>query len=146
MPAQIRNFLVATDGSEGASRALDVAIAAVKAAGGTLQIVTIAPALTAGEQKEFRRAEGDVADPSEIFGERILEEARRRAERAGIKPSKTMLRWGDPAEAIIDAIVQEKVDAIVVGRRGRGRLEGLLLGSVSQKLATLAPCIVVVVP
>ena len=35
---------------------------------------------------------------------------------------------------------------LVVGRRGRGRLSGLLLGSVSQKVASLAPCIVIVVP
>ncbi len=146
MAAQLRNFLAATDGSEGALRALDVAIAMAKAAGGTLQIVAVAAPLTAREQREFKRAEGEMADPAEFFGEQILEEARLGAERAGLKPSKTVLRWGDPAEAIIGTIVQEKADAIVVGRRGRGRLEGLLLGSVSQKLATLAPCTVVVVP
>jgi nucleotide-binding universal stress UspA family protein len=38
------------------------------------------------------------------------------------------------------------VEMLVVGRRERRQLAGLLLGSVSQKLVTLAPCIVIVVP
>lgn len=39
-PAEIQIFLVATDGSESAGRALDVAAAIAKAAHGTLRIVT----------------------------------------------------------------------------------------------------------
>jgi nucleotide-binding universal stress UspA family protein len=54
--------------------------------------------------------------------------------------------WGEPTEAIIDAVRREKADLLVVGRRGRSRLSGLLLGSVSQKLTSLAPCKVLVVP
>jgi nucleotide-binding universal stress UspA family protein len=46
--------------------------------------------------------------------------------------------WGDPAETIIETARRENADAIVMGRRGRGRLAGLLLGSVSQKVASLA--------
>jgi nucleotide-binding universal stress UspA family protein len=47
---------------------------------------------------------------------------------------------------ILEAAGREKPDAIVVGKRGRGRLSSLLLGSVSQKLASLATVPVIVVP
>jgi nucleotide-binding universal stress UspA family protein len=51
-----------------------------------------------------------------------------------------------PARAILDIAEAEDADLIVVGTRGRGGLKGLLLGSVSQKVATHATCPVVVVP
>ncbi len=147
MALQFTNLLAAIDGSEGGWRALDAAIAMTRAAGGSLAAITVGVALSPAELAEFRRVEGDEADASEAVAERLLAEAGWRIDRAtGKPPAGTYLRWGDPAEAIINTIAEEKFDAIVVGRRGRGRLAGLLLGSVSQKLASLAPCIVVVVP
>ena len=53
---------------------------------------------------------------------------------------------GDPAEALIKVAKDVHADAVVVGRRGLGQLKGLLLGSVSQKLASLAPCMAIIVP
>jgi nucleotide-binding universal stress UspA family protein len=110
-----------------------------KAAHGTLRIVTVGESPTALRQVDTTPAEGNLS-------ERLLEDAQQRAGWTGVKPVKTLERRGDPAQAIIDTIMEEKVDAIVIGRRGRGRLSGLLLGSVSQKLISLAPCAVIVVP
>jgi nucleotide-binding universal stress UspA family protein len=42
---------------------------------------------------------------------------------------------GDPASAILEVADDEEVDLIVIGRRGMGRLKGVLVGSVSEKVA-----------
>ncbi len=141
----MRNIMVATDGSEGANRAVDIAAELAKSVNGTLLIVTVGSSLTEEERKHFARIEGDT-DPAEILARRNLDDAEQRAGRAGIGSPRPILAWGDPTQAIIETIQREKADAIVVGRRGHGRLSGLLLGSVSQKLCSLAPCVVIVAP
>jgi nucleotide-binding universal stress UspA family protein len=75
-----------------------------------------------------------------------VEQARRRAETQGAIAIKTSVIEGDPIEEILAYIAAKGIDAVVVGRRGRSSLARLLLGSVSQKLASLAPCIVIICP
>jgi nucleotide-binding universal stress UspA family protein len=72
--------------------------------------------------------------------------AKDRARRLGVSAVEVQTGWGDAAEQIIEIARRKNADAVVLGRRGRGRLAGLLLGSVSQKVVSLAPCTVVVVP
>jgi nucleotide-binding universal stress UspA family protein len=52
---------------------------------------------------------------------------------------------GEEARAIIDVARDVEADIIVVGPRGLGRLQGLLLGSVTSKLVQLADRPVLVV-
>lgn len=52
---------------------------------------------------------------------------------------------GSPAEAILDVAKTQKVDLIVMGSRGLGRLAGVLLGSQSQKVVQHALCPVLIV-
>ena len=52
---------------------------------------------------------------------------------------------GEPASALIDYANNAGVDLIVMGRRGRGRMEGLVIGSVSAKLTSHANCPVLTV-
>lgn len=148
MTAKLQRFLVAIDGSDASNRALDVAAEMAKTAGGSLTIVNVATPLTDAQKAAFARMEGDLADATDILAQRTLNEARQRAGWSGLPHAKTsaIFRWGDPTEVIIDCIVAEKTDAVVVGRRGHGQLAGLLLGSVSHKLATMSPCTVVIVP
>ena len=51
---------------------------------------------------------------------------------------------GAPAATILDAA--EGADLVVIGRRGVGGFQRLLLGSVSEHVARHAPCPVVVLP
>jgi nucleotide-binding universal stress UspA family protein len=142
----IRHLMVATDGSEAADRAVDVAAAIIKAVDGKLSILTVGESLSGDELRRLARAEGDIGDALEALSNQILKQASDRARRVGVSPTKVQVAWGDPTEAIIRAVRREQIDAIAVGRRGRGKLARLLLGSVSQKVAALAPCIVIVVP
>jgi nucleotide-binding universal stress UspA family protein len=52
------------------------------------------------------------------------------------------IKEGNVAKLLID--LSEEADVVVVGSRGRGGFVGLLLGSVSQKVAAHAKCTVVV--
>ena len=56
----------------------------------------------------------------------------------------TLIRHGDPAEEILRFVRSEPVDLICMGARGRGRVSGALLGSVSSAVLHHSPVPVVV--
>jgi nucleotide-binding universal stress UspA family protein len=74
------------------------------------------------------------------LGERLMEDAKARARDQSVASVRTVMREGDPGAAILQIAKEEKADLIVMGRRGLGDLAGLLLGSVSHKVAHLAEC------
>lgn len=142
----MQKIMVATDGSAGADRAVDFAARLALGLGAELRILTVAGELPAEDMRAFARAEGDIGSALDNAAERIVGAAAARAAAMGATQVRHNFVWGDPAAAIIAEAERESVDLIVVGRRGRGRLAGLLLGSVSQKLTSLADCPVLVVP
>jgi nucleotide-binding universal stress UspA family protein len=77
-------------------------------------------------------------------GEKIIEEARKELELAGLT-FQTELLEGPLAEAILNVAETRDADLIILGARGMSSLEGLLLGSVSQKVVHHAACPVLVV-
>lgn len=142
----MQKIMVATDGSDGADRAVDFAAQLTLGLGVELLILTVAGELPAEDMRRFARAEGDIGSALDSAAEQVVAAAAARATGVGAVRVRHSFVWGDPAAAIIAEADREAVDLIVVGRRGRGRLAGLLLGSVSQKLTSLASCPVLVVP
>ena len=56
----------------------------------------------------------------------------------------TLLRHGDPAEEILALLDEQPFDLLCMGARGRGRVTGALLGSVSTAVLHNSPVPVVV--
>jgi nucleotide-binding universal stress UspA family protein len=141
-----RGVLVATDGSTSAARAEGVAAAIAAGCKCRLMIVTVSRGLPDVELRRLARIEGDVGKARHTLIRNILEEAADRAKRAGATDVTTISEHGDPAAAILAIAERERVDLIVLGRRGVGALSELLFGSVSRSVVDLATCAVTVVP
>ena len=67
-----------------------------------------------------------------------LDVVRDRAASLGARRISTEVFVGAPAEWILDCANMREADLIALGCRGHGRLVGLLLGSVAQKVVMLA--------
>lgn len=58
---------------------------------------------------------------------------------------QTLMREGDPAEEIVRVAKEGRYDLIVLGSRGLSGWKGLLMGSVSKRVVSMAGCSVLVV-
>lgn len=74
------------------------------------------------------------------LGERVVANAFAGAKEIGAKNVTSRICEGDTTDEILSACQDGNTDLIVLGSRGLGQLSGLLLGSISQKVAQLAKC------
>jgi nucleotide-binding universal stress UspA family protein len=145
----IGKILVAVDGSPAATRALTLGADIALRYGARLHVVHVMTEVSVPEGfEEFARIER--LDPplwAELgrVGDEILAAARADATAKGVRDVRTLVLTGDPAEQLLRYAHDHGVDLIVLGRRGLGRVQGLLMGSVSVKVSSLAECPVVTV-
>ncbi len=99
------------------------------------------PATTPGLHKDFALK---MEQAMREAGERILD---RVAGMVGPDQGPTIKRieMGTPTEVILAAIDRVRADLIVLGSRGLGQVSELLLGSISHRITTHAPCSTLVV-
>jgi len=145
----MKRILVATDGSTGADQAIDYAAQWAKRVDAELLLVNIIGGYGLPDRllEAFTQAQQVwLREMLESLSAETLTKARDRAHIDGVRTVLIESRSGDVAQSIIEIAKDKGADAIVVGRRGAGRVAGLLLGSVSQKLVSMSPLPVTVVP
>jgi nucleotide-binding universal stress UspA family protein len=141
--------LCAVDGSRHALEAAKLAGQLAKQLGAKLTFLTVTKELKVTEEvKRYMEIEHLTGEPQYVldeYTEQVMQEAKDAARVAGVSDAKTQVKTGQPARVIVKTAEAGGYDAIVIGGRGHGDLEGLLLGSVSHKVASLAKCTVITV-
>lgn len=144
-----KRIVLAYDGSEHAKRAFDVAVELALKFGAALDIVQVVTHAHAPEAvAAFARAER-VENPDQIelakCAANNLAPVATRAKSKGVKPVGVEVLRGDAADEMLGYVKASGADLIVLGRRGLSRVGGLVLGSVSAKIAGQADCAVLTV-
>lgn len=93
----------------------------------------------------FQASQGDVAQMVSVLGDHIAGDAAENARSIGVGNVDMRVEPGDYAETILAVADEIGADMIALGSRGLGRLRGMLVGSVSQKVIQHAHCSVMVV-
>ena len=148
----IGKILVAVDGSQNSDRALDFALDIAEKHGAALMVLNVSetPAIGAVPMEPTAVS----GESMVMFGKDLLkihEEILRKAVAHAkiVKPEisvSTKLREGNPVLEIVSFAKEEGVDLVVVGHQGVGRVKEFFgLGGISEKVAHLAPCSVVIV-
>jgi len=131
-------ILVGYDGSSASKKAVIRALRLARLSSAKLVVVTVIPPIQflLGEMlTPIPIDTGSLIENSRESLERLVKELREVNEYPAIEYD---ILEGDPAETLADYAKEKNCDLIVVGRRGMGRVERALLGSVSSRLVSLA--------
>ena len=145
----IETILAAVDGSEHACRALAFGAELAKRYGARVLVVGVYRHHSPLESTHsLVRGREEIESPDAALGRlarETVEQGLSDARAQGVGAVEGLVRRGPPARTIVAVAREHAVDVIVMGSRGLGDVEGVLLGSVSHKVSSLAECTVITV-
>ena len=148
MSAQpVKRVVVATDFSDGAERALTVAVGYAKLLGATVDLVHVYPMPASGVMSPVPGVVPMPPPPPDV-----TEEIERRMDALGAKVQAAGVEWlstireGKPADEIAAYATRTAAELIVMGTQGRTGIRRALLGSVAEQTLHKSHCPVLIVP
>lgn len=141
---EIKRVLAPVDGSKSSEKAIDKAIELAGTCSAQIDFIYVShfPHEADSKVAVISWLPESVVGSVKNMGKQILDYAVRNVP-AHIK-YQTHLKSGIPAEVIAEFAEENQSDLIVIAARGLGRIEGYLLGSVSQYLLENSKCPVLV--
>ena len=138
---KLKKFLVPVDGSDYSMRAAKYAAELAKLMGCEIVLMYCHKSfpVVLGEP-HFQNAINKIQKKSN----ELVEPYRKLFQETGTSFIERILER-PAAKAICEVAKLEKLDMIVIGSRGRNKLEGLLLGSCTHRVLSTAPCPVLVI-
>jgi nucleotide-binding universal stress UspA family protein len=139
----LKKILVAFDGSEQSQKAFDFALEVFRMRSGASPEIMVLSVAQPPEPIDIVEMDA-IIDSATRHYEELFTKLRDKA-KAQNTEIKTEVVVGHPADQIIKYAAEKKADMIVVGQRGKSKIESWLLGSVSKRISSYAPCTVTIV-
>lgn len=137
-------ILLAVDGSEHATKAVDVAVhLAAKEPNATVRVLHAMTLVVPDGGLGWQYVQEGI-EAQTVHAEELVSKTRAQLEAAGIKTDGKVAQ-GSPAKAVVEEAKEIGADLIIVGSRGLSKWQGLLLGSTSHQVMQMSHCPVLVV-
>ena len=139
----MKKILIAFDGSEQSYQAFDFALDMVKMCPSAAINIFVLSVLQPPEPIDLVEMDAIIENATEHY-EELFKVLRERAKKRDIEIN-TEVAIGHPADQLVRYAAEKGCDMIIVGQRGKSKIESWLLGSVSKRVATHSLCTVIIV-
>ena len=136
-----KKILIASDGSEGAFKALDAALRLAHSHKAQIHMICVEETQWIPGSREEVIGDKEIADRK--FAE-VVAKSEAEAKHHRVKLISHIL-MGHPVPAIVDFIERQGFDLLVAGFMGHSALYNRVIGSTTDRLVELAPCTVLIV-
>lgn len=137
-------ILVAIDGSKMSDKVLHAAGQLAQEHQAKLTLITVGKELVIPPTMVITDYEKILAEMSNA-GKALLKESQQKLKGYEIETESLFVQGSSISRMIVKVAQEQSYDLIVIGSRGLGNIKGMMLGGVSQKVAQLSNCPVLII-